>query len=95
MFSEEEWSQKNQWFWDRYPTVYHILSIESDSESEGSVADVEVRLTGEDGSSWVRNTYWVLEDGEWLHRFSEEETDLFMPDATFEEFVEAQTDDSS
>ena len=95
MFTEEEWSQKNQWFWDRYPTVYHILSIESDGESEGSVADVEVRLTGEDGSSWVRNTYWVLEDGEWLHRFSQEETDLFMPDATFEEFVEAQTDASS
>lgn len=91
MFTEEEWSQKNQWFWDRYPTVYHILSIESDGDFEGSVADVDVRLTGEDGSSWIRTTYFVKEDGEWLHRFSEEESDLFMPDATFEEFVEAQS----
>ena len=95
MFTEEEWTQRNQWFWDRNEIIYHILSIESDGESEGSVADVEVRLTGEDGSSWVRNTYWVLEDEEWLHRFSEEETDLFMPDASFEEFVETQTDASS
>ena len=94
MFTEEEWSQKNQWFWDLNPTVYHILSIESDGESEGSVAEVELRITGEDGSSWTRTTYFVKEEGEWLHRFSEEETDLFMPDATFEEFVEAHTDAS-
>jgi hypothetical protein len=95
MFTDEEWSRKNQWFWDSNPTVYHILSIESDGYSEGSVAEVEVRITGEDGSSWTRTTYFVKEDGGWKHRFSEEETDLFMPDATFEEFVEAQTDASS
>lgn len=95
MFTEEEWSRKNQWFWDRNQIVYHILSIEPDGNSEGSVADVEVRITGEDGSSWTRTTYFVQEDGEWKHRFSQEETDLFMPDATFEEFVKAQTDTSS
>ena len=46
-------------------------------------------FAGEDGSSFVRTTYWVLEDGEWLHRFSQEEIDLFMPDLSYEEFVEA------
>ena len=63
--------------------------------TEGSVANVELRITGEDGSSFVRTTYFVQEGGEWKHRFSEEETDLFMPDATFEEFVEAQAGASS
>lgn len=95
MFTEEAWSRKNQWFWDRNPTVYHILSIESDGDFEGSVAEVEIRITGEDGSTWTRTTYFVKEDGEWLHRFSQEENDLFMPDATFEEFVETHTDASS
>lgn len=94
-FSEEVWFRKNQWFWNRNPTVYHVLSTESDGDSEGSVAGVEIRITGEDGSSWIHTTYFIKEDGKWLHRFSEEETDLFMPDSTFEEFVEAQTDASS
>ena len=95
MFTEEEWIERNQWFWDRNEIIYHILSIEPDGESEGSVADVELRLTGGEGSSWTRTTYFVKEDGEWLHRFGQEEIDLFMPDATFEEFVEAHTDASS
>lgn len=90
MFSEEEWSQKNQWFWDRNPLIFHILSINLDNSSEESLAEVDVRITPENGSPWVRTTYFVFEDGEWKHRFSEEETDLFMPGATYEEFVEAQ-----
>ncbi len=89
MFTEEEWFQKNQWFWDSNPSIYHIVSINPDSASPS--AGVEVRITGEDGSSLTRTTYFSLEDGEWKHRFSEAETDLFMPGATFEEFVEAQT----
>lgn len=90
MFSEEEWVSKNQWFWDRNPLIFHILSINLDNSSEESLAEVELRITGEDGYSWVRTTYFVFEDGEWKHRFSDEETGLFMPDAAFEEFVEAQ-----
>ena len=94
MFTEKEWFRKNQWFWDRNPTVYHILSIEPDSESEDGVAEVELRITGEDDSSWIRTTYFVKESGEWLHRFSDEEMDLFMPNVAFEQFVEAQTGSS-
>jgi hypothetical protein len=33
-------------------------------------------LTATDGSTNVRNTYFVYEDGSWLHRFSAEEYDL-------------------
>jgi hypothetical protein len=34
--------------------------------------------------------YFVYEDGQWKHRFSEEENELFMPGVPFEEFVEAR-----
>ena len=43
-----------------------------------------------DGSTPSRNTYIVYEDGEWKYRFSQEEYDLFMPDASYEEFAVAQ-----
>jgi hypothetical protein len=91
MFTEEEWSRKNQWFWDRNPVVYHTLSTNLDSTSEEPLAEVEVRITGEDGSSWTRTPRFVLEDGEWKHLFSDAEADLFMPGIPFEEFVAAQT----
>jgi hypothetical protein len=51
---------------------------------------VTLTLTYEDGSSSTRTTYFVYEDREWKHRFGQEENDLFMPDAPYEEFVEAQ-----
>ncbi len=89
MFTEEEWAQKNQWYWNQSDTTYDILSVKMVSSSEEPLIEVAVRLIGEDGSSFTRTTYWVLEDGEWLHRFSQEEIDLFMPELSFEEFVEA------
>jgi hypothetical protein len=51
---------------------------------------VTLTLTYADGSSSTRTTYFIYEDGEWKHRFSQEELGLFMPDASYEEFVEAQ-----
>jgi hypothetical protein len=49
-----------------------------------------VGLTYADGLTSTRNTYFVYEDGEWKHRFSQEEYDLFMPAASYEEFLAAQ-----
>jgi hypothetical protein len=40
----------------------------------------------------ICNTYFVYEDGFWRHPFSQEEYELFMPDASYEEFVKAQWD---
>ena len=51
---------------------------------------VAVRLTYADGSTSIRNTYFVFEDGSWKHRFSQEEYDLPMPDLSYEEFIAAQ-----
>ena len=90
LFTREEWSQKNQWFVDNGTTIYHIESARPDGASPETLVEVDVRLTGEDGSSSVRTTYFVNEDGEWKHRFGQEETDLFMPGTPYEKFVAAQ-----
>jgi hypothetical protein len=91
LFTREEWSQKNQWFLENAPAIYHIEGVNPDEASqEEPLAEVSVRLTGEDGSSSIRTTYFVREDGEWKHRFGQEEMDLFMPDASYEEFVQVQ-----
>ncbi len=47
-------------------------------------------LTYGDGTTSTRLTYFVYENGSWKHRFGEEENDLYMPDASYEEFVAAQ-----
>jgi hypothetical protein len=43
-----------------------------------------------DGTSQPRNTYFLIEDGIWKHRFGQEEIDAFLPGASYEEFVAAQ-----
>ena len=89
-FTEEEWFQKNQWFADNGEVIYNIESASMVDGAQERLASVTLTLTYEDGSSSTRETYFVYEYGEWKHRFGEEENDLFMPDATFEEFVETQ-----
>ncbi len=90
MFTEKDWSQKNQWFEDNASAIYYIEDVRPDGDSSQTVAEVDVRLTGEDGSSSVRTTYFVYEGGGWKHRFGQEETDLFMPGTPYEEFVAEQ-----
>lgn len=90
LFTRDEWFQKNQWFADNGEVVYHIDSVERLGTSGEPVVGVSLRLTYGDGSSSTRDTYFVYEGGEWKHAFGQEEQDLFMPDAAFEEFVAAQ-----
>lgn len=92
LFSEEEWSDKNQWYVDQDEKIYHIESVDLIEQSleVNPVVDVEVRLTGEDDSSFVRETAFTLEGGSWKHLFLEEEIQSFRPDLTYEEFLEAQ-----
>ncbi len=89
-FTSEEWFLKNQWFADNGSVIYHIESVERLGTSSGLVVGVTLRLTYEDGSSSTRNTYFVYEEGVWKHAFGREEYDLFMPDLSYEEFVQAQ-----
>ncbi len=88
LFTREEWSQKNQWFADQGTTIYNIESVNIGETSQEPFAEVEVRLTGEDGSSSIRTTYFVLKNREWKHRFGQEEIDLFKPGIPFDDWVD-------
>jgi hypothetical protein len=75
-YSEQEWFAKNDYLADTGAVTYTIQSVVMDSSAPETLAYVTVVLTAADGSTNVRNTYWVYEDGSWLHRFSPEEYDL-------------------
>jgi hypothetical protein len=75
-YTEQEWFAKNDYLADTGAVTYTIDSVVMDSAYPKTVADVTVVLTATDGSTSVRNTYFVYEDGSWLHRFSPEEYDL-------------------
>ena len=89
LFDEEEWYRKNRWFADNYP--HELGSLDSGVVLEASDTFAEVvERTFEDGTSQVTDTYFIEEGGSWKHRFGPEEIGLFMPLASFEEFVGAQ-----
>lgn len=77
-FTKDEWFAKNEWLADTGPVTYTIQSVDMDSSNPESVASVDVVVTSEtDGSTSIRNTYFVYEDGSWKHRFGSEEYDVF------------------
>jgi len=89
LFTEEEWHQKNQWFADNEGLELSYISVEA-TLSSGTLANVRVDRTFADGTFLTRNTFFVYEERAWKHRLSAEEVDVFMPGASFEEFVNAQ-----
>jgi len=76
-YTEEEWFAKNEYLADTGAVTYTIDSVVMDSAAPETFAYVTVVLTASDGSTNVRDTYFVYEGGSWLHRFSPEEYDLF------------------
>lgn len=89
-FTRDEWFQKNEYLAGDGSTIYYLDSVNRLSGSGEPTVEVTVILTFSDGSTSTRNTYFVYEDDSWKHRFSQEEYDLLMPDASYEEFVQAQ-----
>ena len=75
-YTEQEWFSKNDYLADTGAVTYTIQSVVMDSSAPETFAYVSVVLTATDGSTNVRDTYFVYEDGSWLHRFSPEEYDL-------------------
>ena len=93
MFTEDEWYRKNQWFADR--ENLDLASVEVNVNAlnpSNKLARVNVYRTFESGTVIDRNTVFVYEDGTWKHRLVGSELVFFRPDATYEEFVEAQRD---
>jgi hypothetical protein len=87
-FTRDEWVQKNEYYADNYPLERSSPTINSPASS--SVVEVSLAQSFRDGTNQSRPTYFVYEDGSWKHRFSQEEFDLFMADASFEEFAKAK-----
>ena len=90
MFDEEEWYLKNQWFADIEGLELAAMDVTVNGSPSEQVVGVSVYRTFEDGTVIDRDTLFVFEDGVWKHRFGEEEMGVFMPEASFEEFVAAQ-----
>lgn len=76
-YTKDEWFAKNEWLADTGPVDYTIQSVDMDPANPETVANVVVLLTAtSDGSTSIRNTYFVFEDGGWKHRFGPEEYEL-------------------
>jgi hypothetical protein len=90
LFTEEEWYLKNQWFADNEGLELSTVDVEVNNSPSDSVVNVTVYRSFEDGNSIARNTYFVYENDTWKHRFGREEIEIFMPGASYQEFVAAQ-----
>jgi hypothetical protein len=58
-FTEDEWFAKNDQLADNGEATYTIQSIDMEDSSQESLANVAVLLTFSDGSTSLRNTYFV------------------------------------
>ena len=61
-YTEQEWFTKYAYLADTGAVTYTIQSVVMDSAYPDTVADVTVVLTATDGSTNVRNTYFVYEE---------------------------------
>jgi hypothetical protein len=92
MFTREEWHRKNQWYADNedLELAAPVIVQVNDEPSSNDVVSVTVIRTFKDDYEITRHTFFVYQDGEWKHRFSQEEKEIFMPFASYKEFTEAQ-----
>jgi hypothetical protein len=88
-FTRSEWTQKNQYLADVDPLDHSTPEVASEVSTTSPV-EVTLTQTFASGVTSSRPTYFVWEGSIWKHRFSQEEYDLFMADASYEEFVEAK-----
>jgi hypothetical protein len=93
-FTKKEWFKKNQWFADNERLELSSMNVSALVRFGGTEAEVTVYRTFKEGTSITRDTLFVYESGEWKHRFTEEEKNIYMPDASYEEFLKAQQGDT-
>src|SRR5215207_4275718 len=94
-FTREEWKKKNQWVADNEQLELSSLEIDTRMAHSSTAADVTVYRTFKDGSSLVRDTYFIYEDDSWKHRLTEEELALFMAGTSVEDFAKTKEGDST
>lgn len=62
-------------------------------DSEDERAEITVERTFKDRNSFSEGTAFVFEDGVWKQHLTDDENDILMPDASYEEFVAAKGGD--
>lgn len=92
-FTELEWARRNQWFEDTNSTTSVPLSVDLDESTLSSgqpVVDVKRELIIDaTGYSEIRDASFVYEDGMWVAQYPAEGMPMYMPEASFQEFVRA------
>jgi len=93
-YTSDEYIRKNQYLANVDPLAQSSTEIAS-GVSTSSPVEVELTQTFRSGLTKSRTTYFVWEDGTWKHRFSPQDDAIFLPDASFDEFVKAKQSGSS
>jgi len=75
-FTRDDWFAKNEWGSNISPATFTVQYVNMDDSTPNTLANVTVLLTLEDGSTSIRNTFFVYEDGLWKHRFSAQEYEI-------------------
>lgn len=94
LFDEEEWYSKNQYYADVEGLGTPSIDVQVNDDPSDPLVGVTVYRAFDDGTSIDRDTVFVWEDGAWKHRFVGEELALYMPEASYDEFVAAQQESS-
>lgn len=92
--TEQEWVLKNQWLADQDDLELATIDMEAFMEPGGEEAQLTVERVFTDGSSFSEGTVFVFEDGKWVQHLTQDENDILMPDATYEEFVASRQEGS-
>jgi serine/threonine protein kinase/class 3 adenylate cyclase len=88
-YARDEYVQKNQYLANVDPVARSSPEIAS-KVSTSSPVEVKLTQTFRSGSTKSRTTYFVWEDDAWKHRFSQQDDDIFLPNASYDEFVRAK-----
>src|SRR5215207_6123316 len=75
-FTREEWKKENQWFADNEQLELSSLEIDTRIAPSSTATDVTVYRTFKDGSSSVRDTYFIYEDDPHLVRYQRVNTSV-------------------
>jgi hypothetical protein len=85
-YTRDEYVQKNRYLASVDPLAQSSPEIASEVSSSSPV-EVTLNQTFASGATRSRLTYFVLEDGAWKHQFSQQDDAIFLPDASYDEFV--------
>lgn len=88
LFTEQEWSRRNQFLADNWPGELSSMRVDIVDISPNEPANVTVYRTFKGNTFNIRDTLFVYEDDDWKHRLTSEELAPFLVNLSYEEFVD-------